>query len=192
MVACAERQLDKAHGLGLSGRQVCVFGATGVVGFAAGVIAGEQGSQVVLAGYDGTDRVEKRAAEAKERFGVDLAFADASSDELKEGLLADTDVIFCAGRAGTQVLNRSQIGAAPGLKVIADVNAVPPAGLEGVGVMDDGADVEGSPAVAIGAMTMGNIKYQVEQAMFRLMLEAEDPVYLDFNDAFKDARERVA
>ena len=191
MVACVESQLKKTHGLELSGRRVCVFGATGVVGFAAGVIAGQQGAQVTLAGYDGVARVEKKAAEAKERFDVELGFADASSDDLKDGLLADTEVILCAGRAGTQVLSQSRVRAAAGLKVVADVNAVPPAGVDGVGIMDDGAELDGTSAVGIGAMAVGNIKYQVETAMFRLMIEADEPAYLDFSDAFKDARARV-
>ena len=191
MVACVEHHLDKAHGLGLSGRRVVVFGATGVVGFAAGVIAGQEGAEVTLAGYDGAARVKARAGEAKARFGVDLSYADASNDDLKLGLIEDAEIVLSAGRAGTQVLSRSQLAAARDLKVVADVNAVPPAGIEGVGLSDDGAEIEGSPCVGIGALGVGQVKVKVEADLFKRMLEASRPVYLDFIDAFKVARERV-
>jgi methylene-tetrahydromethanopterin dehydrogenase len=39
MVACAEKTLRDSFQITLAGRRVVVFGATGVVGFAAGVIA---------------------------------------------------------------------------------------------------------------------------------------------------------
>jgi len=191
MVACVEAKLKKIDKTGLANRRVVVFGATGVVGFAAGVIAGQEGARVTLAGYDGTTRVAKRAAEAKERFQIELGFADARSDALKNGLLKDAEIILCAGRAGTQILSRSQVAAALALKVVADVNAVPPAGVEGVSVADDGAEMEGTGAVGIGAMAVGNVKYQVEDAMFERMRTAEKPQYLDFTHAFQEARDRV-
>jgi methylene-tetrahydromethanopterin dehydrogenase len=191
MVACVEAKLKQAHEDELANKRVLVFGATGIVGFAAGVIAGQEGAKVTLAGYDGSVRVAKRAAAAKERFKIELNFADASSDALKKGLLKDAEIILCAGRAGTQVLTRSQVGAAKALKVVADINAVPPAGIEGVGVSDNGAAIENTGALGIGALAIGNIKYQVERAMFEQMRAAEKPQYLDFTHAFQDARDRV-
>lgn len=191
MVACVEAKLKKVHKQGLANQRVIVFGATGIVGFAAGIIAGREGAKVVLAGYDGSARVAKRAAAAKERFGIDLDFANASSEAMKNDVMKDADVVLCAGRAGTQVLSRSQIGGAKALKVVADVNAVPPAGIEGVGVSDDGAKIGDTGALGIGALAVGNIKYQVERAMFDRMRDADKPQYLDFTHAFQEARDRV-
>jgi methylene-tetrahydromethanopterin dehydrogenase len=191
MVACVEAKLKKAHKEGLANQRVIVFGATGIVGFAAGVIAGREGGKVTLAGYDGIARVAKRAEMAKGRFKIDLSFGDASNDALKNNLLQNADVVLCAGRAGLQVLSRSQISAAKAIKVVADVNAVPPAGVEGVGISDDGAKIENTSALGIGALAVGNIKYQVERAMFERMRAAEKPQYLDFTQAFQEARERV-
>ena len=47
-----------------------MFGATGVVGFASGVIAALEGAKVVLAGHDGPERVARAADEIGKRFGV--------------------------------------------------------------------------------------------------------------------------
>ena len=52
-------------------------------------------------------------------------------------------MILAAGRAGTQILSNAQLAAARKLLVALDVNAVPPAGLEGVGAFDDGKAIEG-------------------------------------------------
>lgn len=189
MVACLERQLARAGEAGLAEKRVLVFGATGIVGFAAAIIAAREQARVTLAGYDGITRVKARADEARQRFEVDLTAADASSEAKKTGLLMEADIALCAGRAGTQILSKEQIAGATSLRVVADVNAVPPAGAEGVEVMADGSPLENSDAVGIGALTIGNIKYQVEQRLFRTMLEADKPVYLDFTDAFRMARD---
>src|SRR5215468_3185189 len=116
MIAKVEKAL-KAQDSGLSGRHVVVFGATGVVGFAAGVIAAAEGANVVLVGYDGVARVKALAEVAKERFKVDLAYADGSSEPLKEQAITDAEVILAAGRAGVQILSASQLANTASLKI---------------------------------------------------------------------------
>ncbi len=190
MVAKVERAL-KAQGGGLSGARVAVFGATGVVGFAAGVIAAAEGAETVLIGYDGTARVKALADLAKERFKVELAHADGSSEPLKEQAIKDVEVILAAGRAGVQIVSTPQLAKAATVKVAADVNAVPPAGIEGLGAQDDGVALKGTGAVGIGSLAIGGVKYKVQSGLFRRMIEAEKPLFLDFRDAFALARELV-
>lgn len=188
MVACVEKTLKTKFELGLSERRVAVYGATGVVGFAAGVIAGLEGAAVTLVGYDGTARVAKGAADAKARFDVALGHADGSSEDKKAAIARDAEVILCAGRAGVQVLSAGQIAGAAALKVAADINAVPPAGIEGLGAQDDGKPLGPKGALGIGALAVGNVKYQVESGLFKRMIESEEPLTLDFRDAFQTAR----
>jgi methylene-tetrahydromethanopterin dehydrogenase len=190
MVACAEKTLRDNFQLSLAGRRVVVFGATGVVGFAAGVIAALEQGKVTLVGYDGPARVKGLAETAKERFQVDLLSADGSSDPLKAALLKDAEVILCAGRAGVQVLSAQQVADSKSLKVAADINAVPPSGIEGIGAQDNGVKV--GAGLGIGALAVGGVKYRVEAGLLRRMIETEKPLYLDFRDAFKLAREIVA
>jgi methylene-tetrahydromethanopterin dehydrogenase len=190
MVARVERTLRKEHGRDLKGLQVAVFGATGVVGFASGVIAALEGAEVTLAGYDGLQRVSRAAAEIAHRFNVSASPADASTEALKAKVVRAADVIFAAGRAGVQVLSKEQLRNAAGrLLVVADVNAVPPAGIEGLDVMADGVPLDGSAARGIGALAIGQTKYRTEFGLFRRMIETEKPVSFDFRDAFALARE---
>jgi methylene-tetrahydromethanopterin dehydrogenase len=99
--------------------------------------------------------------------------------------LADTDVVLATAAAGVQVLSADDLAAAgQKLLVAADVNAVPPAGIAGVGVMDDGQPVPGTQAVGIGALAVGNVKYQVQHQLLQRMRNAEKPLTLSFDDAF--------
>ena len=191
MVACVEKKLRENFDAEWPGRRVLVFGATGVVGFAAGVIAALEGARVSLVGYDGPARVTKSANDAKARFEVDLDPVDGSSEDKKTALCREAEVIFSAGRAGLQVLSADQVAAATDLKVAADVNAVPPAGIAGVEAQDDGKAVAGTKGLGIGALAIGGVKYQVESGLFRKMIESEEPLFLDFRDAFAAAREIV-
>src|SRR5579863_5318413 len=109
MVACVEKVLKQKKDRSLRGLKVAVFGATGVVGYAAGVIAALEGADVTLVGYDGTKRVSDSANEIKNRFNVDVQAADGSDDSKKSAILAATEVALCAGRAGIQVLSSAQL-----------------------------------------------------------------------------------
>jgi methylene-tetrahydromethanopterin dehydrogenase len=190
MVACVERVLQDKFSGKLAGTRVVVFGATGVVGFSAAVIAALQGARVTLVGYDGPDRVRELAKDAGDRFGVEMAHADGSSEALKIAALRESEVVLAAGKAGVQILGKDHLKQAPSLRVAADVNAVPPPGIEGIGLKDDGAPLDGK-AVGIGPLAIGDIKYKVESGLFRKMIETDKPLYLDFRDAFALAREII-
>lgn len=190
MVAAVERQLRKTHQASFAGLRVLVFGGTGPVGSIAGVLAARSGAEVTLVGRQGAEAI---AATCRQRFRVELVGVGADTDERKVELLKTANVVLAAAKAGVQILSRGQLAGAQQLKVAADVNAVPPVGLEGVGVMDDGVAIagSGSGAVGIGALAIGNVKYRVQQALLTQMREAEKPLYLAFDQAFDIAREHV-
>jgi methylene-tetrahydromethanopterin dehydrogenase len=188
MVACVEKTLKNNRNRDLTGLNLAVFGATGVVGFSSAVIAALQGATVTLVGYDGPDRVARSSDEIKARFGVATASADGSSEEKKQAILARTEVALCCARAGIRVLSLEQIRKTPTLMVVADVNAVPPAGVEGLDLHADGVPLGDTNVLGIGPLAIGNVKYQTEFGLFRNMIEAKKPVCFDFRDAFDLAR----
>jgi methylene-tetrahydromethanopterin dehydrogenase len=188
MVACVEKVLKDRKQRGLKGLKVATFGATGVVGFSASVIAALEGADVTLVGYDGIKRVADAADEIKARFNVEVRAADGSDDAKKGAILQGAEAVLAAGRAGARILTKDQVAAAGSLLVVADVNAVPPSGIEGLDVMANGDAVNGGP-LGIGALAIGNIKYKTEFGLFQKMIAAAKPVRLDFRDAFAFARE---
>jgi methylene-tetrahydromethanopterin dehydrogenase len=188
-VACVEKVLKDKKQRGLKGLKIATFGATGVVGFSASVIAALEGAEVTLVGYDGIKRVADAAQDVKARFGVDVHAADGSDDAKKAEILKNAEAVLAAGRAGARILSKEQIAAAKSLLVVADVNAVPPSGIEGLDVQQNGAEIAPGGPLGVGALAIGNIKYKTEFGLFQKMIGAGKPVQLDFRDAFAFARE---
>jgi len=193
MVACAEKQLAALRGTDLRGRRVLVFGGTGPVGAICATLAAQAGARSAVVSHSGKDKADEVARHCNERFGVALEGKDGSSEQGILALMEDAEVVFGAAAAGIQVLSRRHLEAAPALVVACDVNAVPPDGIEGVGVMDNGVPIEGAHngAVGIGALAVGNVKYQTQHTLLKRMLDPGGPQFLDFRQAFEVAQQHA-
>ena len=191
MVACTEAALRRAGRDGLKDAQVLLLGGTGPVGRVAGVLCAREGARVTLGSRKAAD-AEQAARDTGERFGVSLQGASTGKAEELRAALAPADVVLAVAAAGIQVAGEADLAAAKNLRVAADINAVPPSGLAGVGAQDDAKPLAGTSAVAIGALAVGNVKYQVQHRLLTRMREAERAVVFGFAEAFATAREVVA
>jgi methylene-tetrahydromethanopterin dehydrogenase len=189
MVACVEKTLIDKKKRNLKALKTAVFGATGVVGFSSAVIAALEGADVTLVGHDGVKRVNDAAREIKTRFQVDVRAADGSDDTKKTDILTQAEAALCAGRAGVRILSSTQLAQAKRLLIVADVNAVPPSGVEGLDMMANGVELTAHGTLGVGPLAIGNIKYKTESGLFQRMIAATKPVTFDFRDAFQLARE---
>lgn len=194
MIAAVEKALAGTHGSTLAGRRVTVFGGTGPVGMIAAVLAAQAGAEVTLPGHDGLSRAQSATEAIQACFGVTIRPVDASSDDAKAALVADTEVALATAKAGVQVLGPDHLAYAARLMVAADINAVPPAGIDGIGVMDDGKPLAAASgrAMGIGPLAIGNIKYKVQQGLLQAMLHTDSPLYLGFADCLREARLHAA
>jgi methylene-tetrahydromethanopterin dehydrogenase len=191
MVALVEKHLATLGGK-LEGAKVAVFGAKGVVGGVVGLIAAEAGAKVTLVGYDQSDVVPKKAAEFERRFKRSFLVADGSNEAGRRATIADADVILVAAKAGVQVLSSSELSAATRLKVAADLNAVPPSGIEGLDAKAKGSPLGASGAVGIGALAIGNVKFQLQHRLLRMLRDTDKAKFVDYREAHRVARELVA
>ena len=193
MLACVEAALLRHHGLALKGQNVLVLGGTGPVGRIAAVLAAQAGSVVRIASHSGLEAAQKAARETGARFGVSLQGVSGADRPALHDALAKADVVLACAAAGVQVVAAEDLAFAKALKVAADVNAVPPEGISGVGVMDDAKPLAGVAGavgvVGIGALAIGNVKYQTQHRLLVNMQQAEKAVVLSFADAFATARE---
>lgn len=193
LVACVERELKNKHGKELQGQRAVVFGGTGPVGLATGVIASLAGVDTTIVDPFNIETALQKADEYNALCGCKLHGTYASSDADKARLIASADLVFCTAKAGVQVLNADVLADAKRLKVAGDVNAVPPLGIEGIKLKHFGEPlvhvVNAPGAVGIGALAVGDVKYRLQNRLLALMLTTEKPVYLDFRDAFQRARE---
>lgn len=188
MVAVVERALRRSGVDGLTGLDVQVYGATGVVGGIAGLIAAQAGGNVTLVSHRGVSAVQGKAEEFGRRYGVRMSCADTSTGG-KAALMDRVEVVLACGKAGVTVLTADDLRTAKRLRVAADINAVPPAGVEGIGVQDDGTPLPGhSSAVGIGALAIGNVKFKVQHHLLERMQTGGTAVAFDFQDAMDAAR----
>jgi hypothetical protein len=171
----------------VNGRRAVVTAATGPVGLRAAGLLARAGARVVITSRRSPDPalVETIA----ERFGgsvTAVAMPDASS---AAAALEGAELVLNAGPAGVCLIPRAAWAGRPGLLALADVNAVPPLGVEGVEVTDDGIARDG--AVVFGALGVGKLKMQIHKACIARLFERNDLV-LDAETIFGIARELAA
>lgn len=191
MMAKVEHQLIQLHGSGFTNRKVSIFGAGGPVGGCAAVIAALAGATVELVAHSALSDIQVKADAYNERYGISVLAVGGASDVAKKHIVEHTDVVICTATAGIRVLDLAHFSKSTTLKVVADVNAVPPSGIEGVDVMTNGEMIADTQISAIGAIAIGQVKYQIQQSLLKQMLATERPIHLDFNSAFAHASEAL-
>jgi methylene-tetrahydromethanopterin dehydrogenase len=192
MMAAVERELKAKFNTGLAGKTLLALGGTGPVGQAAAVIAAKAGANVRIIGRQ-LEKAQQIADMCCKEFGAGKITISAGADADKGEYVKTADVIVTTGAAGIELLSADLIAAAAQLKVAADVNAVPPAGIAGIDAMQDGTALTGSKcgAVGIGPLAIGNVKYQAQNRLLKQMITTEKPVYLHFEHAFEVARDYI-
>ena len=192
MVACVEQALKNTFDTDLEGKCVIVMGGTGPVGSTAAVLAAKAGASVMIMGRK-KDKSQRVAALCNSEYGADLTGIQGEANEMIDGVVQIADVVLAAAAAGVQVITEKHIDSTSVLKVAADVNAVPPSGIAGLDLMGDCEPIKGSKsgAVGIGALAIGNVKYQTQHRLLQEVRDADEPIYLHFERAFEIAREIV-
>src|SRR5947199_504761 len=170
------------------GKRVLIVAGTGPVGIRAAGLFAKAGADVCITSRK-SDAGERARALVLRRFGGTvraIAMPDA-----KDAIRAceRAELLLNAGPAGVMLVPRQAWANRPGLKVAADVNAVPPLGIEGVEAMDDGVTKEG--VVCLGALAIGNLKMKVHKACIARLFERNDLV-LDAETIADVARELIA
>ena len=191
LMAMVEGSLKRNHVGDLTGRKVSIFGA-GPVGCCCAIIAAKCGADVELVVHRSVNAVQAKAEAYNKQYGIHISVADGSDDAKKKAILQKAEVVLCTTASGVRVIEKSHYAGSTSLKIMADVNAVPPSGIEGVDAMANGDMLEGTGAIAFGALAIGSMKYQVQNLLFKKMLEGQTHVYLDFMSAFEMARKDPA
>ncbi len=155
------------------GKRAAVLGGTGPVGTRAAVLLAGEGAEVLLFSRQ-HGRAVAVCQRIKEKFGEEIKpYAAASPAELAEALVG-VQILVAAGKAGVQLLSRDAWSRLEALEVMADVNAVPPAGLEGVEIMDDGLVREGK--ICFGPIAIGGLKMKIHRTCVQKLFTRNDLV----------------
>jgi methylenetetrahydrofolate/methylenetetrahydromethanopterin dehydrogenase (NADP+) len=142
-----------------------VLGATGPVGRrVAGLLAGRAGSLTVCS--RSLERAEALAGEIAARRSAAVQ-AVSLGGSLAESL-AEAAVVISAGAAGVTLLDAAGLKGCRKARVLIDLNAVPPVGIEGILPSDKARVLEGIredlPPVAYGPLGVGGTKMKIHRA----------------------------
>ena len=191
MVAKVEDALER-HNLGDLSTKTCAIFGTGAVGRVAAILLARLGCNVMIASInpkrtDGEEYAQRLADLLREKYNVEVEGVFAPTPEKKLEMMQKADVIFCASRAGVQVITKDILEKVKLMKVIADVNAVPPLGVEGIKLNDDMREI--APGVfGIGALTIGRLKHKLEKEILReARINSRGAIY-NYNYAIQLAR----
>lgn len=195
LVALAECHLSRTHAMELGGKRVLILGGTGAVGRMAAAMAASLGADVTIASHRSLARAQAVSDEINERLEIVTAAASTASVKALRDALADTEILMATSTAGIQVAGMDDLAHARRLLIAADVNAVAPEGIAGVNLMNDGKPIGpngNAGPIGIGALAIGNVKYQVEHRLFVRMRTGGRPLYLGYAQAFDEARAAAA
>ncbi len=170
MVAKLEQALSTSK-LGELKSKACAVLGTGSVGQIAAVLLAKLGCEVAVVSLspdrkDGKEYADSIAKSLAKKHGVKVrgVYAPTSIDRLR--VLEEADVILCAGTRGVQLIDKAMLKNVKLMKVILDINAVQPFGVEGLELRDNMKEI--APGIfGIGALTVGDLKYKLEREILR-------------------------
>jgi hypothetical protein len=176
-------------GLGsLEGKKVTVLAGTGPVGqTAARIYAAEKAnvtitSRTLAKGQIIADKINQECGATR------VKVVEVSKPEQTAASVKDAEIILAAGAGGIQLLSASDIAKASKCKIVGDINAIKPLGVEGLGPNDD---KEMKPGVwGIGALAIGKLKIKTEMEMIK-RATAEPSGLFDYAIAYTIAKDQI-
>jgi hypothetical protein len=156
---------------GVHGRRAVVTAGTGPVGLRAAGLLAKSGADVVITSRKPVDAA--LLAGLEERFGGRVRAVTLADGAGASAVLDGAELLLNAGPAGVSIVPRGA-WTGRGLRAVADLNAVPPAGIEGIEANDDGGEREG--VRAFGALGVGKLKMQLHKACIERLFERNDLV----------------
>ncbi len=157
---------------GAAGQRVVITAGTGPVGLRAAGLLAKAGAEVTL--------TSRRPIDAgvldglRQRFGGQVRATTMSGGADAASALEGATLLLNTGPAGVCLVPKEAWAGRAGLRAAADLNAVPPLGLEGVEVTDDAVERDG--VVVFGALGVGGLKMKIHKACIARLFERNDLV----------------
>jgi methylenetetrahydrofolate/methylenetetrahydromethanopterin dehydrogenase (NADP+) len=176
-----------AHARSLEGKRAVVLAGSGPVGQRAALLLAREGAQVTITGrrLAGVEQV-REALHA--RFGVQIQAVEAVDNGARGAALDGAHLVLATGAAGITLLEAAQWQPHSSLELLADANASPPAGIEGIGMTDRGVISHGK--VLFGPLGFGPLKLALHRACIARLFEQND-LLLDADEIYRIAKTMV-
>jgi methylenetetrahydrofolate/methylenetetrahydromethanopterin dehydrogenase (NADP+) len=168
----AVAKVVQAAGGDVNGARAVVTAGTGPVGMRAAGLLAKAGADVTITSRRGVDAAFLDGLQ--KRFGGTIRAVTMSDAAQAAAVLEGAQLLVSAGPAGVCMVPREAWAGRAGLRVAADLNAVPPQGVEGIEVQDNGAERDG--VVVFGALGVGGLKMKIHKACIARLFESNDAV----------------
>jgi hypothetical protein len=168
-------------------KQEVILAGTGPVGQRAAVLLSREGMSVTITGRK-LAGAQAACEGIRARFGVEVTPKQAASGDERAEALAGQHVVLATGAAGITLLDAANWQSHPTLELLADANASPPAGIEGIGMSDRGVVSHGK--TLFGPLGFGALKLAVHRACIARLFEQNDLV-LDAEEIYAIAKAMV-
>lgn len=157
----------------VDGVEIALLAGTGPVGRRVARLLAGLGAKVSL-GSRKLDRAREAASEITSKGGKPVqAFETSDENALIQGV-SQAQAIITSGTTGVTLLSRSARSRLADLKVLIDLNAVPPLGIEGVESNDRKTSRDG--LLCWGALGVGATKMKIHKAALKAIFEKNDRV----------------
>jgi methylenetetrahydrofolate/methylenetetrahydromethanopterin dehydrogenase (NADP+) len=177
-----------AHGRSLAGKRAVVLGGSGPVGQRAAVLLAREGAAVAITGRK-REVVQAACDSLHARFGIATQAIEAPTHVERGAAIAGAHIVLATGAAGVTLLEEKQWRDSATLELIADANASPPPGIEGVGLNDRGLPKHGK--ILFGALGFGALKLALHRACVARLFEQND-LLLDAEEIYAIAKTMIA
>jgi methylenetetrahydrofolate/methylenetetrahydromethanopterin dehydrogenase (NADP+) len=167
----AVARLQQAAG-GVQGRRAVITAGTGPVGLRAAGLLARAGADVTVTTRGEPD--EGVLGAVRERFGGRVRGTRMADSSGAAGVLEGAELLLNCGPAGVMLVPRAAWAGRAGLRAAADLNAVPPPGIEGIEVTDNAAARDG--VTLFGALGVGGLKMKIHKACVARLFERNDLV----------------
>jgi len=184
-----ELSLEKGLG-GLENKEVTVLAGTGPVGQTAARLYASEKANVIVTSRD-LQRASSVTTKINEEFESERArgVEAQTSDEIGKAI-ENADIVLSAGAAGTQLLPLDVLKEyGKRCKIVADINAIPPLGVEGLKSKADGEGILQN-IFGIGALAIGKLKNKVEAELIRRAAEEPKGIF-DYKIGYEIAKKAI-
>lgn len=170
--SCAVKIKDSLESL--KGLNATVLAGTGPVGQSMSILLSKEGCNVKITSRK-LEKAKDICAIIKKKYDADVSPYEAKTRAAIEKAVSDADIVVATGPEGVTLLPKNMWIKYPRIKVLADVNAVAPYGIEGVGPNDDRKKIEGN-RTSIGALSVGSMKIKVHHRVVERLFEEKGQV----------------
>ncbi len=158
----------------LDGTEVLILAGTGPVGVRAAALFAMEGASVTITSRS-QEKADRKAKMIMEEYNLEnIKGVEANKDQDFINAMKNKEVILSAGPPGINFISKEMWENEDKIKVMADINAVSPTGIEGIDSNADGETIDGIKV--FGALGIGGLKMKLHKKAVAELFKSNDQI----------------